>query len=121
MSFIDDIPKPVWFLFVFVIVVFVMIANGTFSTTAKSVVDSEQSVIEAGKTMCKVKDIVLRELLDVVYDEAPEQAKKILDKFKTGEKLTECDYLELYNSLEKKYVKNWTFDAACNALVCSGI
>ena len=65
--------------------------------------------------------MIIMELLDVAYDEASEQAKNILDRFKSGEKLTECDYLQLYNSLDKKHVKNWTFDVSCNALVCSGI
>jgi len=55
------------------------------------------------------------------FGEGPEQAKKILDKFKAGEKLTECDYFQLYNSLEKKHVRNWVFDESCNALVCSGL
>lgn len=116
----SDIPKP-YLIIPLVIVIGALILNGTFSNTVETVIDSGSAIIDAGKTMCEVKDTVMTELLNVAYDNSSEQAKKILDKFRAGEKLTECDYLQLYNSLDKKHVKNWTFDAACNALVCSGI
>lgn len=116
-----EIPKEISYIVVGIIVVGALMYTGTFWSTAENVVDSGVAVINAGKTMCEAKEMVMTELLDVAYDEAPEQAKKILDRFKSGEKLTECDYLQLYNSLDKKHVKNWTFDAACNVLVCSEI
>ena len=116
-----DIPKEIWYVIAGKIVVGTLFYNGIFWSTAENVADSGVAVIDAGKTMCEVKDTVLTELLDIAYDDVSEQAKKILDKFKSGEELTECDYLELYNSLDHRHVKNWTFDAACNAIVCSGI
>lgn len=98
-----------------------LILNGTFSNTAETVIDSGAVVIDSGKTICEAKDMVMTELLGVAYDKASEEAKKILDKFRSGEKLTECDYLQLYNSLNKKHVKNWVLDESCNALLCSGL
>jgi len=118
---IPELSKPVQYVLVGLIVVGVLIWTGSFSTTAKTVVDSGEAVIEAGKTICEAKDIVMEELLDIAYDEAPEEAKKILDRFGSGEELTGCDYYKLYNTLNKKHIKNWIMDESCNALVCSGI
>lgn len=100
---------------------FVMVANGTFSNTAKTAIDSGKSLIDGGKMICEAKEMVITELLNVAYDEASEEAKKILDKFRSGEKLSECDYFQLYNSLNKKHLRNWVLDESCNALICSGI
>ncbi len=121
MSRMPDLPKEIWYVFVGIIVIWYLLANGTFWSTTETVVDSGVAVIKAGKTLCESKDVVMQELLKTAYDEAPENAKKILDKFRTGEKLTDCDYFQLYNSLKKDRLKNWALDESCNALVCSGI
>lgn len=118
---IPDLPKEVWYGFVGIIVIVTLIANGTFWNTAETIVEAGDTVIESGKTLCEAKDMVMEELLEIAYDDAPEQAKKILDKFKAGEELTECDYFQLYNTLNKKHVRNWLLDESCNALVCSGL
>jgi len=97
-----------------------MTANGSFSNTAKTVVDSGKSLVDGGKVICDAKEMVMTELLNVAYEEAPDEAKKILDKFRSGEKLNECDYFQIYTSLDKKHLRNWALDESCNMLVCSG-
>lgn len=118
---IPEIPKKVYPIIGGIIVLWALIANGTLGSTTETIVNAGDTVIESGKTLCEAKDMVMEELLETAYDDAPEQAKKILDRFKAGKELTECDYFQLYNTLNKKHIRNWLLDESCNALVCSGL
>ena len=121
MSGISDIPKEVWYCFIGIIVILYLISNGTFFKTVDTVVDAGKDTVQAGVTLCGANDIVMKELLETSYDLAPANAKKILDKYKDGKQLTQCDYAQLYTSLKEKKIRNWAFDEACNALACTGL
>ena len=115
------IPKPLWPIFLIVIGVIILFANGKLPIATKSELGPTETVIETGKTICVAKDLVMEELLKMAYEEVPMEAKEILDKFKEGEELSECDYIQLYKLLNKKNIKSWVLDESCSVLVCSGI
>ena len=115
-----SIPKIAWCVFLGVGVVLIVFSNGTFLNKVRTAEPGE-TMIEAGKTVCAAKDIVMEELFDVAYEQVPEEGKIIFDKFRAGEDLTECDYFQLYKILNKKNIKSWILDESCTVLVCSGI
>jgi hypothetical protein len=115
-----SVSKITWYVFLVGGMILITFSNGAFLNKAKSA-DLGDTIIEAGKTVCVSKDIVMDELIDLAYDRVPEEGKVIFDKFKAGEELTECDYFEIYKILNKKNIKSWILDESCNALVCSGI
>jgi len=115
-----SIPKITWFVFLGIGLVLIVFSNGNFLNKAETAEPGE-TMIEAGKTVCAAKDIVMEEILEIAYEQVPEEGKVIFDKFKEGEELTECDYFQLYKILNKKNIKSWILDESCNVLVCSGI
>ena len=118
---IPRIPKPLWPIFLIIVGVIILYANGKLSITSKTEFEPTDTMIETGKTICVAKDLVMEEILKIAYEEAPIEAKEILDKFRAGEELSECDYFQLYKLLNKRNIKSWVLDESCNVLVCSGI